>query len=269
MGQAPLPPHERTWRHPSELAAAEREAFRTAAVPASTRLLAMVTGTVGLLAIGVLILSVTPGGSESPIAISATTTPVAAGAGFGPGGIVAIGRLGDAGAPTVPAKKPPALATPIGDGRSALMTRVSTTGVDGDAFDVRLTSGPVVTAAVVETTDYGVVVVTIARADPDGHAVAGGLPDDDEIVTILADPPVTVAFGDVDTIGADEGTPVLDADGDLIGLCTRANDGAVSVVDVTGEGGEGTDDSAPPTTTATTDAPPVSVASGVATTGAP
>ena len=97
------------------------------------------------------------------------------------------------------------------------MTRLSTGGVEGDAFDVRLTSGPVVTAAVVDTTEAGLVVVTIVEADDHGHAVAGALPGDDEMVTILADPPITIAFGDIATVGVDEGTPVLDADGDLVG----------------------------------------------------
>lgn len=275
MGQAPLPPHERAWRHPSELAAAEREAFRTEPVAASTRVFAMVTGTVGLLAIGVLILSASPRRQESPVAISATTTPVAAveaaSGGLSAGGIAAIGRFSsdDDDVDATPEAVPPALATPIGDGRSALMTRLSTAGVEGDAFDVRLTSGPVVTAAVVDTTEAGLVVVTIVEADDPGHAVAGTLPGDDEMVTILTDPPITIAFGDIATVGVDEGTPVLDADGDLVGLCTRSGDGATGVVDVTGQ--DPVDDgSAPPTSApATSGPPPVSASNGVATSVAP
>ena len=276
MGQAPLPPHERAWRHPSELAAAEREAFRTEAVSASTRVFAMVTGTMGLLAVGVLILSASPRRPDSPVAISATTTPVAtaeaASAGLGVGGIAAIGRFAsdNADADATPEVVPPALATPIGDGRSALMTRLSTGGVEGDAFDVRLTSGPVVTAAVIDISAEGLVVVTIADPDQYGHAVAGALPGDDEMVTILADPPITILFGDIATVGADEGTPVLDADGDLIGLCTRSGDGATHVVDVTGQSPPAPVGSAPPSTTpATTDPPSVTVASGASTTAAP
>lgn len=276
MGHAPLPPHERAWRHPSELAAAEREAFRNEPVAASTRVFAMVTGTMGLLAIGVLILSASPRRQESPVAISATTTPVAAAeaasGALSAGGIAAIGRFSsdddDTGA--TPEAVPPALATPIGDGRSAVMTRLSTGGVEGDAFDVRLTSGPVVTAAVVDTTDAGLVVVTIVEADDHGHAVAGDLPSDDEMVTILTDPPITIAFGDIATVGVDEGTPVLDAAGDLVGLCTRSGDGATGVVDVTGQSPVATDGSAPPTSSPTTSGPPpVSVSNGVATSVAP
>jgi hypothetical protein len=276
VGQAPLPPHERPWRHPSELAAAEREAFRTASVPAATRVFAIVTGTMGLLAVGVLILGATPRRQESPVAISATTTPVAnaqvAGAALGPGGIAAIGRFAsdDDETDATPGAVPPALATTIGDGRTALMTRLSTGGVEGDAFDVRLASGPVVTAAVVDTTDEGLVVVTIAVPDDGGHDVAGALPGADEMVTILADPPVTVQFGEIASIGADEGTPVVDSAGELIGLCTRSGDGDYGVVDVTGRSEPTTDDSAPPTRApATTASSLVTDASGAATTAAP
>jgi hypothetical protein len=90
------------------------------------------------------------------------------------------------------------------------------------------------------------------------------------MVTILADPPITILFGDIATVGADEGTPVLDADGDLIGLCTRSEDGATHVVDVTGQSPPAPVGSAPPSTTpATTDPPSVTVASGASTTAAP
>jgi hypothetical protein len=237
---------------------------------------AIVTGTMGLLAFGVLILSATPRRQESPIAISATTTPAstvqAAGAALGPGGIAAIGRFAsdDDETDATPEAVQPALATTIGDGRTALMTRLSTGGDEGDAFDVRLASGPVVTAAVIDTTHEGLVVVTIAEPDDSGHDVAGALPGADEMVTILADPPVTVLFGDIASVGADEGTPVVDADGELIGLCTRSGDGEHGVVDVTGRGEPATDDSAPPTSApATTASSLVTDASGAATTAAP
>ena len=52
---------------------------------------------------------------------------------------------------------------------------------------------------------------------------------------MLADPPVTIAFADVASVGAPDGTPVIDADGSLVGLCTRATDRTSSMVDVTGE----------------------------------
>ena len=248
VSPAPLPPHERTWRHPSELAAAEREAFRTAEAPSGTRLFATVTGSVGLLAVGLLVLMVAPDRSSAPLTVSATTIPGA----VTPGrltGVAAIGRFASDHHPTsdgAPVRINPALATPVGDGRSALMTRESARHREG-SFDVRLTSGAVVSAAVVDTSDDGVVVVTIATSDQ-AHEIAGAPPQPDDIVTVLADPPVTVTFGSIDGMELAEGTPVLDSDGALVGICTRTGDGPV-VLDVTGRGGPSDDGPAEPAVT--------------------
>jgi hypothetical protein len=231
VGPAPLPPHERTWRHPSELAADERDLVRLSEVPSSTRTFAMVTGTVGLLAVAALMLTVTPRRDGSPVALESTTLP-----GVQVASLAAI---------TTTEPAPPRslaltaasmrLATPIGDGKQALMTLVGGVGATGTELDVRLTSGPVVTAVVSLTTDE-MVVVSI-DAGEQGHTVASGLPSPDEIVTVMVDPPVTVAFADIDEVEADEGTPVLDDQGDLIGLCTHRRGATTEVVDVTGTGG--------------------------------
>ena len=37
----------------------------------------------------------------------------------------------------------------------------------------------------------------------------------------MSDPPISVAYSDVDTVDADEGTAVLDGDGSLVGICSR------------------------------------------------
>jgi len=206
VGSAPLPPHERTWRHPSELAAVERQELRLAQAPTSTRAFALITGTLGLLAVGALLLSLTPRGGDAPIAIGATTLPRA-------------GEL--TGMP---------MATPIGDGRMALTTGEAVAGTE---FNVILESGPVVTA-VVDATESGIVVLSITGYGGDHHAIAAQLPDADEIVTVLAHPPITIAFADIGSVAADEGTPVLDDDGDLVGLCTLKDGAEMSMVDVTG-----------------------------------
>ncbi len=258
VSQAPLPPHERIWRHPSELAAAEREAFRTAEAPSGTRLFAMVTGSVGLLAVGLLVLWVAPDRNGGPVTVSATTTPGA----LAPArltGVAAIGRFSSDAHPdadVAPVRIHPALATPVGDGRSALMTSESARHRDG-SFDVRLTSGAVVSAAVVDTSDEGLVVVTIATSDQ-AHEIAIAPPGPDEIVTVLADPPVTVPFASIDLMELAEGTPILDSDGALVGICTRTGDGSI-VLDVTGHRPPSADD----------EKPSVTDASVVATTVAP
>jgi hypothetical protein len=70
---APLPPHERQWRHPSELAP-------TAAVidtPTNGRALILATGTSALLLVAVLVVALAPPRSSAPSAVSATTLPSA------------------------------------------------------------------------------------------------------------------------------------------------------------------------------------------------
>src|SRR5262245_43648554 len=123
VGSPPIPPHERTWRHPSELAAAEWHAIRHTEPQRTTRGFAIATGTMGLVAVAVLTLTVTPGTHESPVAISATTSPVSTRES-------AIRTPTPTTAPALaPAPSPAgaravadALATPIGDGHLALMT---------------------------------------------------------------------------------------------------------------------------------------------------
>lgn len=239
MGPAPLPPHERSWRHPSELAADERELVRLSEAPASTRTFAMVTGSIGLLAVVALMITVTPGRQRSPVALDSTTIPsvqVAVAQ-------HAVAPVFDSPNPTVPSHTLALvsfrLATPIGDGRQALTTWAGDSATEGTELDVQLTSGPVVTA-VVESIDDDLIVLSIT-ASVDGHPVAQGLPAPDEIVTVLVDPPMTVPFADVATIDVAEGTPVLDDDGELVGLCTRRRNNAVGVVDVTGTDGEQSD----------------------------
>jgi hypothetical protein len=209
------------------LAAHERQSLRVAEAPISTRAFAMVTGTIGLLAVGALMLTVTPRRTDSPTAVASTTTPLA--------GLVATSSRV---APTSARQglvTVVRLATAIGDGHQAVMTLADRTDpdglVDGSEFDVQLTSGPMVTA-VVDSTLGDLAMLTIRSSQP-GHSVAHSMPAPDEIVTVLADPPVTIAFSDLASVEAGEGTPVFDLDGDLIGLCTLGADDQLTIVAVT------------------------------------
>jgi hypothetical protein len=232
VGSPPIPPHERTWRHPSEVAAAERHAIRHTELQRSTRGFAIATGSIGLIAVGTLMIMVTPPAQDSPVAVSATTSPSAANS-------PSIGRGSSARAVTPVAARsvPQALATPIGDGRLALMTAPGSTIRRGSEPDVQLTNGPVVTA-VVDATSAGVVIVSIASG-AHGHEIAATPPDPEDIVTVLAEPPVTIAFAALTTLDAEEGTPVLDGDGELIGLCSQrhgaGDDQPITLIDVTGD----------------------------------
>src|SRR5580765_5572563 len=114
VGSPPLPPHERTWRHPSEVAAAERHAIRHTEVQRSTRGFAIATGSVGLIAVGTLMIMVTPPAQDSPVAVSATTGP-SIGPSIGPSS--AREPSARAITPVAVRSVAQALATPIGDGR--------------------------------------------------------------------------------------------------------------------------------------------------------
>jgi hypothetical protein len=173
--------------------------------------------------------TVTPRQQDPPVAV-ATTAPII------PPDTRVHGNAVAGVATTVARPVPRALATPIGDGDLALMTLSAVAIQLGSEIDVQLTSGPVVTA-VVDVTTPGVVVVSIASSS-EGHPIADEPPDPDEIVTVLADPPVTIAFSSLATVDVAEGTPVLDRDGDLIGLCTQRHakgDDPIALIDVTGD----------------------------------
>jgi hypothetical protein len=180
----------------------------------------------GLVAVAVLMILVTPPAKGSPVAVSATSSP--------PTTRDASAR---ATAPIAARAVPHALATPIGDGRLALMTAPLSAIGRGAELDVQLTNGPVVTA-VVDATAAGVVIVSIA-SDASGHEIAATPPDPEEIVTVLAEPPVTIAFSALTTLDAEEGTPVLDGDGELVGLCSQrhgaGDDQPITLIDVTGD----------------------------------
>jgi hypothetical protein len=169
---------------------------------------------------------VTPPGADSPIAVSATSAPA-----------TPRDTSARASTPVAVRSVPQALATPIGDGHLALMTAPNSAIRRGAELDVQLTNGPVVTA-VVDNTAGGLVIVRI-KSSTGGHAIAATPPDANDIVTVLAEPPVTIAFSALTTLDAEEGTPVLDDDGDLIGLCSQrhgaGDDQPITLIDVTGD----------------------------------
>jgi len=73
VGPAPIPPHERQWRHPSELAPTAADI----AQPSNARALILATGTTALLLAAVLVVAFSPPRSAAPSAVSATTLPAA------------------------------------------------------------------------------------------------------------------------------------------------------------------------------------------------
>jgi hypothetical protein len=172
----------------------------------------------GLLAVGLLVVTITPKRADSPIAISATTTPAA---------VAPTVRRQVALAPVstdriaLRSEQADVLATPIGDGRFALVTRASLDESTLTIIDVRLPSGRMSAGSIVTASDDAVV-VALASTEP-GHDIAAFQPADHEMVTVMASPPIVVAYDEVDTLVVDEGTAVLDDDGRLVGLCSRTH----------------------------------------------
>ncbi len=236
MEHGPLPPHEREWRHPSELAAEERASARAEALPVSSRVFALTTGTAGLVAIAVLFLLVTPQRQAQPVAVSASTSPAARSAPVdldSAATIVAVrGSAADAAIESVSVEA--ALATPIGSGRFAVMLRASLGSGDGDEVDVVLPSGRVTSGSIVDdTADTGDAVLVQLDDHEPGHDVAEHRPHERDVVTLMASPPLKVALADLDDVDVADGTAVIDAEGHLVGLCTGRSNGGVRLVDVT------------------------------------
>jgi hypothetical protein len=231
--RGPLPPHERTWRHPSELAAEQRAAARAEPAALSTRVFALTTGTIGLLAIGVLMLTVSPRRQDSPIAISATSSPSTLVASFSGDPSLRTSAIGTAVGldgvtnqtvrPNALAERVEhdALATPIGNGRLAVTTRASLAATHGTFIDVEFSNGHGGSAEILGSETNGLVVMMLASDEP-GHQVAGSMPEAFDMVTVLATPSIELPFSEIDTLVVPEGTPVVDASGYLVGLCTQS-----------------------------------------------
>ena len=236
MEHGPLPPHERTWRHPSELAAEERNLLRAQTAPVSARLLALATGAVGLAVVGALVMSVTPRRYDAPIAISATTTPASV-----PGDAGASSDPVPAGSTALAIRRTvdvttDALATPIGTGRFAFVTRSAAGDTPERPFGVRLPSGRLSTGWMInEISDA--IIVELDDGEP-GHPIARRRPEAHEIVTVMQTPPVTIAYADIDTLEIGEGVAIIDDEGALVGICS--SDGHTTrVIEITDDSIDG------------------------------
>jgi hypothetical protein len=71
VDHAPQPPHERTWRHPSELGPTKFDVDLGGRSPVGV----LVVGAMAVLAVAALVVVATPRPGSGPLAISATTTP--------------------------------------------------------------------------------------------------------------------------------------------------------------------------------------------------
>ena len=71
----PLPPHERSWRHPSELGPT-RVDLDDQSRHSHTNFVALAGGAMAVLAVATMVVAMTPRTSGGPVALIATTTPI-------------------------------------------------------------------------------------------------------------------------------------------------------------------------------------------------
>lgn len=227
MERAPLPPHERAWRHPSELAAANRSALSAEESNGTSRTIALIGGAAGVLAVALLVLTLAPQRADpDPVAVSSTSNPGPASSAQ----LVAPASLGR----EVSGLALHPIVTPIGDNGMAVtssrsllrITQLDVARLDDRVIDVVLVTGHVTRALVVDPgRDGGIAWVSLdAGAIDQGLDVARDMPRAHDVVTVLADPPMLVEFGHIEQVEVADGTPVLDDDGDVVGMCIQHDD---------------------------------------------
>ena len=104
-----------------------------------------------------------------------------------------------------------------------------------------------------------------------GYDLADSSPAPSDTVLVNGEPPIVVAMDELAALDVDEGTPVLDDDGDLVGLCTAGEHGtALRPVATMPPTTARPTTSAPPATPApTTTLPPTTTAATTTTSSAP
>jgi hypothetical protein len=201
VDQGPLPPHERAWRHPSELGPPPHEPTSR-----SGRVLIASTATLGLLLVGILAITMTPRRSASPVAATSTA-------------------LGLRGAPADDAAGGLPMVTPIGEDGWAVTTADALADVSGGTARVQLATGGVVVVRIVRTVDEVTVVSLPDGIDADAFDVSDARPSgDDPVVVHDEDEPFAVPMGELANADLQEATPVLDEEGRLLGLATGKPD---------------------------------------------
>lgn len=244
MDRAPLPPHERSWRHPSELGPPAHEPTST-----SGRVLIVTTATLSLLLIGLLAVSMTPGRGTAPVAVEVTTLPSAP-------------RRAALEQPPLP------MVTPLGD-EGWGVTTAGAVGARSGLMAARLPTGDIVDVEIVRRdAESGVTLVSLPE-QTHGYQLAASSPAPSDTVVVHGAEPQVVSMVDVAGLDVVEGTPVLDDAGELVGICTNVA-GAVSVMTVSTMPGTptATSTTAPrsSTTTATTAPNVASTTTSTATT---
>ena len=199
-------------------------------------MLIVTTATLSLLLIGLLALSMTPGRGGSPAAVEATTARPTT-------------HLAALEQPPLP------MVTPLGDEGWA----VTTSGAVGSRVGImaaRLPSGDVVDVEIVRRdTDSGVTLVSVPQLTR-GYELAASSPGPSDTVVVHGVEPQIVPMVEVSGLEVAEGTPVLDDQGALVGICTKVATGITVMTVSTMPGPVATSTTTlRPTTTAVTSVP--------------
>ncbi|MEL6892885.1 MAG: hypothetical protein AAFP84_14905 [Actinomycetota bacterium] len=181
MERAPIPPHERSWRHPSELVG---QPATTTASTRSTRTLVVATGAVAVTLVAVLAVTVLPRRTPAPVAMSATTLPPFAVA-----------------PPTAPVQVDDVATSAVGIGQVRL-ERAAIASSDGLA----LTGAPRTIAAPVD-----------AASTADAASGAAWLAEDDPVHLLTSSHVYHLLWADIDRVVAPDGSLVVDATGRMVG----------------------------------------------------
>ena len=224
MEPGPVPPHERAWRHPSELGPPPHEP-----TTATGRVLIVTSAAVGLLIVGVLAVALTPNRSGTPAAVESTVTPFrAAPVAVGPELATTVALLPPRTPNDQPVPSPMAVVTPVGEEGLGVTTLEAVNG-KGDTITARLPNGSAVRVVVVGTDERsGLALVALPEAARDadgGFRMADEQADPDDTVVVHGVETTIVAVVDLVHLEFAEGTPVLDDEGGLVGLCSDAERG--------------------------------------------
>lgn len=235
MAQPPVPPHERAWRHPSELGPPAPEPTTT-----SGRALLVASAAMGFVVIGVLAVAITPGRSSGPSAVESSASS-SRGVAFesDPVDIVSVAQpLRPLTATSSPLRAGGSIVTPLGDGALGIMTLDAIAALGG-ATTARLPTGEPVDIVVLSADEPAGVALVSLRQVPaaGGYEVADEAPAPDDMVMVQGVDSTIVAMRDVASLEVAEGAPVVDGDGELVGLCSDDDDQGTEVVRVHGDDG--------------------------------
>jgi hypothetical protein len=258
--RAPLPPHERTWRHPSELGFVAQQQFAPRP-PRLPRLILVGVGAVGVAAAAGLVMLLAPRSGGSGIQTSSRALPVEAGdvVGFDSMDATATTAKRRPSATSMPRTRKPVapaqvqarrslstmllsgverVAVAVGDGRHALTT-ANSLEVD-QLVDVVVGEGATVVGRVLSVSnEQNIAVLELDRVMSSvARKVAYTTPQNGDRVTVgqdAAEATVRVSEGllRVETeLVAQDGEPVVDAAGRLVGLVSRSADGSLHLVTI-------------------------------------